>query len=125
LAEKAVSCHARAPEIKKLASNSSLKAPKNYELLFSGLVDASKFGVPQARKRLIIIGIRRDLAQSIWWKIEPLKRKIESILNGSATILRKYPLTPLEVFEGKPLPELQGKYYEVMKEYEGARISVE
>lgn len=114
----------RWPEIKKLASNSSLKAPKNYELLFSGLVDASKFGVPQARKRLIIIGIRRDLAQSIWWKIEPLKRKIGSILNGSATILRKYPLTPLEVFEGKPLPELQGKYYEVMKEYEGVAEEV-
>lgn len=114
----------RWPEIKKLASNSSLKAPKNYELLFSGLVDASKFGVPQARKRLIIIGMRRDLAHSIWWKIEPLKRKIDDILKGSATILRRYPLTPLEVFEGRPLPELQEKYEEVMKEYDGVAEEV-
>jgi len=114
----------RWPEIKKLAGNSSLKAPKSYELLFSGLVDASKLGVPQARKRLIIIGIRRDLVQPIWWKIEQLKKKVGGILSGSATLLRKYPLTPLEVFEGRPLPELQEKYYEVMKEYEGVAREV-
>lgn len=109
----------RWPEIRELVSNSSFKAPKNYELLFSGLVDASKFGVPQARKRLIIIGIRKDLSQSIWWKIQTLKKKIASILDGHATTLSKYPLTPLETFEGKPLPELQEKYEEVMKEYRG------
>jgi DNA (cytosine-5)-methyltransferase 1 len=109
----------RWPEIKGLVSNTSLRAPKNYELLFSGLVDASKCGVPQARKRLIIIGIRKDLSHSIFWKIPTLKKRIKGILNGLDTIFGRYPLTPLEVFEGKPLPELQEKYEEIMKEYEG------
>lgn len=114
----------RWPEIKRLVSNNSIKAPKNYELIFSGLVDASKLGVPQARRRLIIIGLRKDMSQSIWWKIGKHREKAQSILSGLGTLVGKYPLTPLEAFEGRPLPELQSRYVEIMKAYEGVAEEV-
>jgi DNA (cytosine-5)-methyltransferase 1 len=88
------------------------------------LVDASRLGVPQARKRLIIIGIRRDLLQSTWWKIDGLKRRLERILNNSGNLIGRYPLTPLEAFESRPLPDTDNRYAEVMKEYEGVAEEV-
>ena len=48
-----------------------------------------------------------------------LAEKAESILKGSESLLSKYPLTAMEVFEGKTIPELERKYEEVMKEYDG------
>ncbi|MEM3714961.1 MAG: DNA cytosine methyltransferase [Nitrososphaeria archaeon] len=106
-------------EIKALLGNSSSAPPKAYEVLFSGLVDASKLGVPQARKRLIIIGVRKDLLNSLLQGVTVVKEKIEATLTGRGTLVSKYPLVPLEVFEGQALPDLQSKYVEIMKEYEG------
>jgi len=111
-------------EIKKLVNNSFSVTPKGYEIIFSGLVDASKLGVPQTRRRLIIIGLRKDLLGKVWWKLNKLKRKVISKLKGENKYVSKYPLTPIEVFEGKPLPDLQSKYEEVMKSYEGVAKEV-
>ena len=111
-------------EIRKLVGNSSRVTPQDYEIIYSGLVDASKLGVPQARKRLIIIGLRKDILQSIWWKVKPLKEKVTNTLYGKNRLVSKYPLTPLEVFEGKPLPDLQSRYAEVMKDYDGVAEEV-
>jgi DNA (cytosine-5)-methyltransferase 1 len=105
-------------DIKKVVGNSSEIVPKDYEIVFSDLVDASKLGVPQARRRLIIIGLRKDVSEQYWWKLPVVKEKVANFLkNYNKRFADKYPLTPLEVFEGKPLTELQSKYEEVMKEY--------
>jgi len=111
-------------EIRKLVGNSSRIAPQDYEIIYSGLVDASKLGVPQARKRLIIIGLRKDILRSIWWKVKPLKKKVANVLCGKNRLVSNYPLTPLEVFEGKPLPDLQSRYTELMKDYDGVAEEV-
>lgn len=111
-------------EIRKFVGNSSRIKPKNYEIIYKDLVDASKLGVPQARKRLIIIGIRKDLSRDIWWKINFIKEKIAQELSGGMCLVKKYPLTPLEVFEGKPLPDLQKKYTETMEEYKNVAEEV-
>lgn len=104
-------------EIRKLVGNKSKITPKKYAILFSRLVDASKIGVPQARRRVIIIGMRKDLVSNDWWQLAKLKQKVERKIKGENKYMRKYPLTPLEVFEGRPLPDLQSKYEEIMKDY--------
>jgi DNA (cytosine-5)-methyltransferase 1 len=105
-------------EISELVGNSSAIAPKDYEIIFSGVVNAANLGVPQARRRLIIIGLRKDLSQQFWWKLPIIKKEATSFLdNCGGRLARKYPLTPLEVFEGRPLPELQHKYAQVMRDY--------
>jgi len=104
-------------EIKKIVGNNALFSIKNYFIVFSGIVDSANLGVPQRRKRLIIIGIREDLVSGNSTKINELKQRINFILNGQNSLFKKYPLTPLEVFEGKPLPELHKEYKEIMKEY--------
>lgn len=77
------------------------------------MVDASWHGVPQRRKRLIIIGFRRDLAVRMDHILA-----IEEALAGSP-VLRKYPLTSLEALEGATLPELRDVYREIVAEYNG------
>jgi len=111
-------------EIKKIIGNNDHKKVNSYFIVFSGIVDSANLGVPQRRKRLIIIGIREDLVKGNWLKIGIIKQRAESILNGENSIVRKYPLTPLEVFEGKPLPELQDEYEEIMREYKGVGKAV-
>jgi DNA (cytosine-5)-methyltransferase 1 len=106
-------------EVRDLIGNSSAVLPKGYELMYSGQVDASRLGVPQARRRIIIIGLRKDLAQNVWWKIEVLKKKITLVLEGGKRLVCKYPLTPIEALEGRPLPELDERYKELMREYDG------
>jgi len=104
-------------EIKKIVGNNALSSIKSYFIIFSGIVNSADLGVPQRRKRLIIIGIREDLINNNRMKINELKQRVNFILNGQDSIFKKYPLTPLEVFEGKPLTELQNEYKEIMKEY--------
>lgn len=84
-----------------------------YDLVFNDILNMANIGVPQARKRLIIIGINKKL------KIN--KIKVNEIIDKylKNPILEKYPLVPLEVFEGKILTNLQDKYVEIMKGYSG------
>jgi len=74
-----------------------------------------KIGGPQARRRVIIIGLRKDINSDHSQKLE---EELHSSLH-SASKFRKYPLTSLEVFEGKELPLLQSRYEEIMRQYEG------
>ena len=82
-----------------------------YDLVFNDILNMSNIGVPQARKRLIIIGINKKL------KID--ENKAKDIINKYLCnpILEKYPLVPLEVFEGKILTDLQDSYVSIMKKY--------
>jgi DNA (cytosine-5)-methyltransferase 1 len=88
---------------------------EGYEILFSSLVDFSKLGVPQQRERVIIIGIRRDLANRI--DLLETKKKMGAILTGADDLIASFPFTPIEVFEGKPLSELEDEYRRIMLKY--------
>jgi len=107
-------------EVRKVIDNGVTRSPaEGYEIIFSGIVDFTKFGVPQMRERLIVVGVRRDLIardRGFLWKI---KSFMAQELQGGSMLFRKYPLTPLETFEGKSLPDLQGTYSRIMKEYDG------
>ena len=68
-----------------------------YRIIFNSVVDATKIGVPQSRKRLIIIGIRADLLD--WPTEAEISQKAQLILNGKNSLVSKYPLTAIEAFE--------------------------
>ena len=92
---------------------------KKYKLIFNDIVNFSYLGVPQIRKRLIIIGVRYDIINSVSYeKINMLKKSIKEILKGSKKHFNIFPLTPIEVFEGDTLKNLNEKYKRVIKEYE-------
>ena len=93
-----------------------------YEIMFSDVLDAVNFGVPQKRKRLIIIGIKNDLVNER--RKEDMRKMLNSKLSEK-TILYKLPITPIEVFEGKVLPDLNTKYREVMLAYSDININTE
>jgi len=110
----------RWPEVRKvIATNGNSNSVEGYELVFSKVVDFSALGVPQRRERLIIVGVRKDLLAGnlkLVWKI---RGEIEKVLSGRLWLFRKYPLTTIEVFEGRALPELNSKYREIMRRWEG------
>lgn len=83
---------------------------EGYKLIFNDVINIADIGAPQARKRLIIIGIKKNLVTD----------EVYDIINKylSNDYLKKYPLTPLEVFEGKLLTDLQDKYIKIMNEFE-------
>ena len=81
-----------------------------YELIFNDILNIADVGAPQARKRLIIIGLKKELVSSEVYGI------IDKYLHND--LLKKYPLTPLEVFEGKVLTDLNDKYADIIKKYE-------
>lgn len=85
---------------------------EGYELVYNDVLNMADIGVPQARKRLIIIGVKNDLNLDL----EKVHKIINEYLNNN--LLKKYPLTPIEVFEGKILTDLDEKYQSIMKSYE-------
>lgn len=103
-------------EIKREVGNGRGRSIEGYDIVFSGIVDASKVGVPQARRRLFVIGLRRDLATS---KLYDMAAFARFVLSGQENLLSKYPLTPMEAFEGKTLPDLAEKYRYIMGEWNG------
>lgn len=104
-----------------LAADQPVKVPqetvKNYVILFSDVVDAVAIGVPQTRRRLIIIGLRTDLAASFGGLDAFLRNSISSALTGSLWNFSRYPLSSIEIFEGQPLCKLQDKYRQAMECY--------
>jgi DNA (cytosine-5)-methyltransferase 1 len=90
-----------------------------YTIIFEGIVDFSKLGVPQARRRMIIIGVRNDLSRALSKEeLGSIRMRTSTLLSGRSSTVGTYPLTPLEVFEGRVLTELSQQYSEVMREYE-------
>lgn len=110
-------------EIRNIIGNSFNNDFNNYVLIFSDVVNSACLGVPQKRKRLIIIGVREDLLENEQ-QIKDLKMKAGNLLLDEGSLLRKYPLTTLEAFEGLPLPELNHDYMEIMKEYKSIADNV-
>lgn len=92
---------------------------EGFELVFNQVINFSNLGVPQNRRRLIIIGIKKELIKD--------KTSLMNILNKylSNNLLRKYPITPLEVFEGKTLKNLQNKYETVIRKYENSTKGID
>jgi len=92
---------------------------EGYEILFNNIVDATKIGIPQTRRRLIIIGLRKDLANSISKSdLSDLHKLLNDGLSGGNTLFSKFPMTCLEIFEGRPLVDLQKVYQETIKAYQ-------
>jgi DNA (cytosine-5)-methyltransferase 1 len=94
-------------EVKNLVGNHS-KSDKihGYELMFNDVVDFTKLGLPQLRKRLIIIGLRKDIAETAnKTEILKLKEETKANLEGKNTVFGKCPLAPIEIFEGKTLSD--------------------
>ena len=90
-----------------------------YDLIYNDILNMADIGVPQARKRLIIIGLNNNL------KID--KNKVDTIIDKYLhnPIIKKYPLVPLEVFEGKILTDLQEKYVTIMQEYSNCMDNID
>lgn len=85
---------------------------EDYELVFNDVLNLAHIGVPQARKRLIIIGVKKSLNLDL--------NKVDVIIDKylKNKLLEKYPLTPIEVFEGKILTDLYDKYKSIMQSFE-------
>ncbi|MEM3647162.1 MAG: DNA cytosine methyltransferase [Thermofilum sp.] len=96
----------------------STRDVQGYEIVLSDVVDFSKLGVPQKRERLIVIGVRKDLAVSR----EAVATVKKALLSDG--VFSRFPLTPIEVFEGKILPDLQHKYNDVMRKWDGVWLEV-
>lgn len=93
-----------------------------YTLVFKKIVNAIDVGVPQSRRRLIVMGVRSDLLK--WPDDTEVNQKADAVLTGKNSLASKYPLTAMEAFEGKTIPELTDKYKKIMEEYEGAEKHV-
>jgi len=92
---------------------------EGYSLIFNNVLNISHLGAPQSRKRLIIIGVKENLIRNR----SELEKITEKFLNNPFLI--KYPLTTLEIFEGKPLNLLQEKYEKIIKEFKHATKDID
>ncbi|MCL2688020.1 MAG: DNA cytosine methyltransferase [Methanobrevibacter sp.] len=84
---------------------------EGYVLVYNDVLNTYEIGTPQSRKRLIIIGVKNEYIDDIF----KLNTIIEKYLKNS--YLKQYPLTTLEVFEGKTLESLQNEYMNIMEDY--------
>ena len=73
-----------------------------YHLIFNKVVRATDIGVPQSRRRLVIMGVRTDIAP--WPRDNELMQRAETVLTGANSLLRKYPICAMEALEGKTVP---------------------
>jgi len=108
---------------KSIKSKENIRSIEGYHIIHSRVLDLSHFGVPQMRRRLIIVGIRKDLVRNRE-SLEEIKSAFSGSLKESMGLFPKYPLTPIEAFEGKRLDELDSEYKEVMKKWEGVWLDL-
>lgn len=92
-----------------------------YHILHSKVINFSKLGVPQGRKRLIIIGIRNDLVDRIEDadELESID-KISENIKDNLSYQKPFnfaPLTTMEVFTGCRLDNKSDFYENIMKPY--------
>lgn len=92
---------------------------EGYELIFNQVINISHIGAPQSRRRLIIIGVRKDLITDC----DSVKEIVKNNLTND--LLAKYPLTPLEIFHGDILTNLENEYIKVMKDFEGSTSGID
>lgn len=105
-------------EVSKLVKNGSDQKIKGYELIFNSVINMTSLGVPQARKRLIIIGIRKDQISNVG-NLSVAENIVNKALKGDNELFWRYPLTPIEVLEGNTLDKLDNEYRDIMMSYEG------
>ena len=98
------------------AVNGGSKGVREYRIIFSGIVDMSALGVPQQRKRLIIVGMKKSSFELD--DVHIAEAEIKRMLSGGEYLFREYPLTPIEVFRGETIPNLQDEYKDIMKGYD-------
>lgn len=111
-------------EIKKeIKVENNIKLIQGYYIIHSKVLDFSYFGVPQKRKRLIIIGIRKDLIKNSK-ELKKIKYNFNRKLKQKMGLFPKYPLTTIETFEGKRLDELNDIYKEIIKKWDGIWFEV-
>ena len=92
---------------------------QDYEIIYKDIVDAPHIGIPQTRRRLILVGVRRDLYDLFnLMEQQQIIGRLRASLDGYNSPLVRFPLTSMEILEGRPLPDLQAKYKEVMLAYE-------
>jgi DNA (cytosine-5)-methyltransferase 1 len=87
-----------------------------YNIVHKEVVNMANIGVPQKRRRVILVGLRKDINHG---RADSFEKVLQTEFHNKTTSFSKYPLTPLEVFEGKPLSELQNEYEKIMNEYDG------
>lgn len=92
---------------------------QGYELIVNEVIDLSTLGVAQKRKRLIIIGLKKEYCTD--------KTRINEITDKylKNSLLEKYPVTTLELFTGKTLSDLQDEYYDIITKYENATCDID
>jgi len=111
-------------EVKRdIGNESPAERVQGYHIILSEVIDFSHFGVPQSRERLIIVGVRKDHVKTLdeLWKI---KAAFTRRLRESAGLFPKYPLTAMEVFEGRRLDELDAEYRGVMEKWNDVWLEV-
>jgi len=118
------SLNTRWEEVGKVIGNGgSGKPAEGYEIIFSGIINFSQFGVPQKRERLLIVGVRKDLVRNVE-RLWEAKIIFMGMLKKFMNLFTKYPLATIEVFEGRRIDELNGVYREVMGKWNNVWLEV-